>query len=56
MIGHANIKQFMTMSEQLQLNYTSYITEYKYFSIVKNIFERTPDENLLMEITVEEYE
>ena len=56
MIGHANVKQFMTMTEEFQLNYCSFDPASAYLSIAKNIFERTPDENLLLEITIEEYE
>lgn len=56
MIGRMNVKQFMNVLESFKLNYGIDPSNYIYMEIVKDIFERTPDENLLMEITPEECE
>lgn len=54
MIGYANLKNFMNMLESFQLNFGTDTSNHIYSRIVEDIFERTPDENLLMEITIEE--
>lgn len=58
MIGYSNVKQFMTISESYSLDYYGNADNFDmlFRGIADKIFKRTSDENLLMEITIEEYE